>query len=100
MSDLAKMENILTERLLEDAKQGPLSLDPGFTSGEAVSAWFDSGSIAQGPQTLRDAIIAGIEVYAENLPQTCLDSPTSRTMLADHLVGHLAVLQRAKAEGY
>lgn len=67
MSDLDKVENILAERLQEDAK---------------------------GPQTLRDSILRGIEVYAVNLPQTCLDSPTSRTMLADHLAGILAMGDR------
>lgn len=48
--------------------------------------------------TLYDTTLHHIEVYAENLPQTCLDSPTARKMLAQHLAGNLAMWQQEQVE--
>lgn len=44
------------------------------------------------------AILDHISAYAENLPQTCLDSPTARAMLAKHLAGNLAMRDMALAQ--
>ena len=43
-------------------------------------------------------ILFFINVYAQRWPQTCLDSPTARTMLAQHLAGNLATRDMALAQ--
>ena len=43
-------------------------------------------------------ILFFINVYAQRWPQTCLDLPTARTMLAQHLAGNLAMRDMALAQ--
>ena len=46
---------------------------------------------------LRDTILRHIEEYAKNLPQSCLDSPTARALLAQHLADGLSVWVQKQA---